>query len=48
MMQDKDLEQYRRTLEQAVAGSGRDDIGIGKVTESQIGKSTRLNSSHSH
>lgn len=37
MMRDKDLEQYRHTLEEAVAGSGRDDIGVGKVTESSEG-----------
>jgi hypothetical protein len=33
MIRNKDLEQYRRTIEEAVAGSGRDDIGVGKVTE---------------
>jgi hypothetical protein len=37
MLRDKDLEQYRRTLEEAVAGSGRDDIGVGKVTEVREG-----------
>jgi hypothetical protein len=37
MLRDKDLQQYRRTLEEAVAGSGRDDIGVGKVTEVRDG-----------
>ena len=37
MLRDKDLEQYRRTLEEAVAGSGRDDIGVGKVSEVRDG-----------
>ena len=37
MLRDKDLEQYRRILEEAVAGSGRDDIGVGKITEARDG-----------
>lgn len=37
MLRGKELEQYRHTLEEAVAGSGRDDIGVGKVTEPREG-----------
>ena len=37
MLRDKELEQYRRTLEEAVAGAGRDDIGVGQVTEAREG-----------
>ena len=37
MLRDKELEQHRRTLEEAVAGTGRDDIGVGAVTESREG-----------
>lgn len=37
MLHDKDLDQYRRTIEEAVVGTGRDDIGVGKVTEARDG-----------
>ncbi|HET7264455.1 MAG TPA: hypothetical protein VFL28_07290 [bacterium] len=37
MLNNKALEQYRRVLEEAVAGSGRDDIGVGAVTEPRSG-----------
>jgi hypothetical protein len=37
MSRDRDLEQYRRILEAAVAGTGRDDIGVGKVTDARAG-----------
>jgi hypothetical protein len=33
MLRDKDLEQYRRVVEEAVANTGRDDIGVGAVSE---------------
>jgi hypothetical protein len=33
MLRDKDLEQYRRVVEEAVANIGRDDIGVGSVSE---------------
>jgi hypothetical protein len=33
MLRDKDFEQYRRVVEEAVANSGRDDIGVGAVSE---------------
>lgn len=37
MLNDKALEQYRRILEEAVGGSGRDDIGVGAVTQAREG-----------
>jgi hypothetical protein len=37
MLRDKELERYRHTIEEAVAGTGRDDIGVGKVTEPREG-----------
>jgi hypothetical protein len=37
MLRDKELEQYRHTIEEAIAGTGRDDIGVGKVTEPREG-----------
>lgn len=37
MLNDRALEQYRRILEEAVAGSGRDDIGVGAVTQARDG-----------
>ena len=37
MLRDKELEQYRHVLEEAVAGTGRDDIGVGAVTEPREG-----------
>lgn len=37
MLRDKALEQHRHTLEEAIAGTGRDDIGVGAVTESREG-----------
>jgi hypothetical protein len=33
MLRDKELEQYRRVVEEAVINAGRDDIGIGAVSE---------------
>lgn len=33
MLREKDLEQYRRVVEEAVANAGRDDIGVGAVSE---------------
>jgi hypothetical protein len=33
MLRDKDLEQYRRVVEETVANIGRDDIGVGSVSE---------------
>jgi len=32
-MRDKELEQYRRVVEEAVANTGRDDIGVGAISE---------------
>jgi hypothetical protein len=37
MLRDKDLDQYRRVVEEAVAGTGRDDIGVGEVSERSEG-----------
>jgi len=37
MLHEKDLDQYRRTIEEAVVATGRDDIGVGKVTEARDG-----------
>jgi len=33
MLNAKDLDQYRHTLEDTVAEAGRDDIGVGPVTQ---------------
>lgn len=38
MLRDRELEQYRRVVEEAVADTGRDDIGVGAVTEAEGGK----------
>jgi hypothetical protein len=37
MLRDKELEQYRRVVEEAVAGAGRDDIGVGAASERSEG-----------
>jgi len=33
MLRDKELQQYRRAVEEAVANNGRDDIGVGAISE---------------
>jgi hypothetical protein len=33
----KDLKRYRQTIEEAIVGLGRDDVGVGEVTETQRG-----------
>ena len=33
MLRDKELQQYRRVVEEAVANTGRDDIGVGAISE---------------
>jgi hypothetical protein len=33
MLSTKDLQQYRQTIEAALAGLGRDDVGVGEVAE---------------
>jgi hypothetical protein len=37
MLRDKELEQYRRVVEEAVANTGRDDIGVGAISEPKEG-----------
>jgi hypothetical protein len=33
----KDLKRYRQTIEEAIIGLGRDDVGVGEVQEAQNG-----------
>ena len=33
----KDLKRYRQTIEEAIVGLGRDDVGVGDVTEPRHG-----------
>lgn len=33
----KDLKRYRQTIEDAIVGLGRDDVGVGDITETQHG-----------
>jgi hypothetical protein len=48
MLTKKDLQKYHQVIEEAVVGLGRDDIGVGDVTEAREGVLTVTFSRGSH